>query len=348
MNKPLKEESAMKCREMNNMLSLYIDRMLEDSQVKEIEEHLAACETCRNEYHGMKEIADLLGQTEVLPVPDGFNFRLKKALQEEKQNMIHEGILSKPASRKNKWRVITSVAAVFAVGVISFSMYQDILGSLPDRISGQDQAPAASEEKIYTASEENEGALEQLKQDSNSSSDGSVMMKNTDNNAPATGLKEPDAGGETDVDDVRINTIESGGLPEKEGFTYGQANESESGFAEDSAAMADSGETLGIARNFESGTMNKLKAPAADCSRSLASTGIERNSAAVQYYNKLIEERLSNFEFQILESSYTNTGEWHFRVFIFRGKDGNTYNEEITICGREGKIVVISPNSHTE
>jgi hypothetical protein len=71
--------------------------------------------------------------------------------------------------------------------------------------------------------------------------------------------------------------------------------------------MADSGETLGIARNFESGTMNKLKAPAADCSRSLASTGIERNSAAVQYYNKLIEERLSNFEFQILESSYTNT-----------------------------------------
>jgi hypothetical protein len=48
----LKEESAMKCREMNNMLSLYIDRMLEDSQVKEIEEHLAACETCRNEYHG--------------------------------------------------------------------------------------------------------------------------------------------------------------------------------------------------------------------------------------------------------------------------------------------------------
>jgi hypothetical protein len=41
--------------------------------------------------------------------------------------MIHEGILSKPASRKNKWRVITSVAAVFAVGVISFSMYQDIL-----------------------------------------------------------------------------------------------------------------------------------------------------------------------------------------------------------------------------
>jgi hypothetical protein len=84
--------------------------------------------------------------------------------------------------------------------------------------------------------------------------------------------------------------------------------------------------------------------PEEECSRSLTSAGVERNAAAVQFYNNLIEERLKGFDYQVLGSSYTQTGEWQFRIFIFRGKDGNTYNEEIRIIGKDGKIETICSN----
>jgi len=76
----------------------------------------------------------------------------------------------------------------------------------------------------------------------------------------------------------------------------------------------------------------------------LTAAGVERNAAAVQYYNNLIEEKLKGFDYQVLDSSYANTGEWQFKIFIFRGKDGNTYNEEILIIGKDGEIEVICSN----
>ena len=71
--------------------------------------------------------------------------------------------------------------------------------------------------------------------------------------------------------------------------------------------------------------------------------GAERNSAAVGFYSTLIAERLKEFDYQITESKYVN-GDWHFSVFIFHGKDGNTYNEDIMIIGRDGGIELCYTN----
>ena len=116
----------MKCNVIRELLSLYIDQMLDEGQVKDVEEHLSACNACRNEYNELKEMHELLGQVEMIPVPDALSFRLKKALKEEKQ---------KPSKKKSQWRMITSVAAVFAVGVLSFGLYHDFLGILPDKLN---------------------------------------------------------------------------------------------------------------------------------------------------------------------------------------------------------------------
>jgi hypothetical protein len=60
-----------------------------------------------------------------------------------------------------------------------------------------------------------------------------------------------------------------------------------------------------------------------------------------EYYASLLEEKLKDFDYQLLSKEYTEDGEWLFRVFIFYGKDGNTYNEEITIKGKGGKLEAV-------
>ena len=162
----------MNCNKIRDLLSLYIDQMLDEDQVKEVEEHLSTCDSCRKELDEMKEILGLLNQAEMVPVPEAFNFRLKKALKEEKKNMIDSGILEKPSKKNQRLRMITSIAAVFAVGVISFGLYHDVLNLLPDKLNGVEQTGTQETE----AMPEEQPSEYKLKSDELAKDD-SVMMK---------------------------------------------------------------------------------------------------------------------------------------------------------------------------
>lgn len=327
----------MKCTEIRELLSLYIDNMLDENQVKVVEEHLSSCAACRKEYNELKEMLELIGRTEMIPVPEEFRFRLKKALREEKQNMIDEGLIARPQKKKSQWRIITSIAAVFAVAILSYGFYDNVLGDLPFFKNGTDQAgPTAKTEEIdkqIAAIKEAEpdsysgGSAE----DSASSSDGTVVMKDQTNQMQ---MKMAD---ESENKNVQNESADYGDVQ-----TYGAAvgaepNEGDRAIEEESAP-----DTGGSVEDFA--FKSSMVASPDDCSRSLTGSGLERNSAAVQFYNKQIEEKLSGFDYQILETTYAQTGEWQFRIFIFRGKDGNTYNEEIQIIGKDGKIETICSN----
>jgi len=330
----------MKCNEIRELLSLYIDQMLDESQVKEVEEHLSACDACRNEYNELKEMLDLLGHAEMIPVPDAFQFRLKKALKEEKQSMLASGMIGKPLKKKSQWRILTSVAAVFAVGVLSFGLYRDVLGILPDKLNGGDQAGAMQTEEPYNA-ESNE-----LMNDSDRSSDGSIVMKDQDADLPSVEIASDLA----DSDEMLSYSARASTEPEEVPMTtYGLADGAEPDAGDEYGAVADTvteqEAAAGSAGFDENNTVSRKQALSSEeCSRSLTSSGVERNAAAVQYYNNLMEEKLNGFDYQVLDSSYAKTGEWQFRIFIFRGKDGNTYNEEILILGKDGEIEIICSN----
>ncbi len=330
----------MKCNDIRELLSLYIDQMLDESQVKEVEEHLSACDACRNEYNELKEMLDLLGHAEMIPVPDTFHFRLKKALKEEKQSMLATGMIGKPLKKKSQWRILTSVAAVFAVGVLSFGLYRDVLGILPDKLNGGDQTGAVQAEEPYNA-ESNE-----LMSDADRSSDGSIVMKDE-----AADLPPMETANEL-ADSDEMLTYSAGSSTEPEDIpmtTYGLADGSEPNNGDEYGAVADTvteqEAAAGSAGFDENNAVSRKQAPSSEeCSRSLTSSGVERNAAAVQYYNNLMEEKLNGFDYQVLDSGYAKTGEWQFRIFIFRGKDGNTYNEEILIIGKDGEIEIICSN----
>lgn len=343
----------MKCTEIKELLSLYIDGMLDEGERQELEAHLSACPDCRKEYEELAEMVALLGQAGTVPVPDVFHFRLKKALKEETQNMIDAGIISRPSKKKHQWRIITSIAAVFAVGILSFGLYHDVLGNLPGTGGGEQ---AGAEQAIEAYDMTGRGLTEAAKDkaeavDRNSTSDGSVVMKGqTSDLAPLAKTFDSAASDETQNSNAtnRTMTAATPADDSAQAETYGAASGSEP--SGDTGSAAADNVTESQALNDANGLAQEIPmfskaapapAPEEECSRSLTSAGVERNAAAVQFYNKLIEEKLKDFDYQVLSSGYTQSGEWQFRIFIFRGKDGNTYNEEITIIGKEGEIKVI-------
>jgi hypothetical protein len=346
----------MKCNEIRELLSLYIDRMLDENQLKEVEEHLSTCDACKNEYNEMKDMIHLLGQAEMLPVPDVLGFRLKKALNEEVQNRTVTGIIGTPSKKKNRWRVLTSVAAVFAVGVISFGLYHDVLGILPDQRNGTEQTEIAPAD---IAQEESDGAgnydidtgiagnadivgntdiTDNADSDGNTilSDDGSIKMKQQEaSDRAASSAQSYTASSTPNNEDTQSNLYGvAGGTEPDQGDQSISSDEVAESEAENNVFGFD-GEV----------PISSKRAPIQeDCNRSLAASSVERNAAAVQYYDNLIEEKLKDFDYQVLETCYAKTGEWQFRIFIFRGKDGNTYNEEILIIGKDGTINTIYSN----
>lgn len=336
----IRRESVMKCSEIRELLSLYIDNMLDDNQVKEVEEHLSSCDACRKEYNELKGIHELLGQAEMIPVPDEFSFRLKKTLSEEKLKMIDEGLITKQPKKKNRWRLITSVAAIFAVGILSYGLYDNVMGNLPFPSDGTDLAgmKAATEEtnNVKAAGLKGKtGESESKMEDPGSTSNGRVVMKEQGTEPqPMTTYKVNIAAADnapTDSGSVQTNDAAAGS----------RQSEGDRPAATADVEVESIADTEGC---FEYFALKNSMISQDECSRSLTGSGPERNSAAVQYYNKLIEEKLAGFDYQVLECTYAQAGEWHFRIFIFRGKDGNTYNEEIRIIGKDGKTETICSN----
>ena len=337
----------MKCDKIRELLSLYIDQMLDENQIKQVEEHLAVCAACNKEYDDLKEITELLGQVETVSVPESFEFRLKKALKEEKQSRSAGDESKEKTSKKGKWRILTSIAAVFAVGVISFGLYHDVLGILPDKLNSGDQAAAV---KVKQA-DDLYGAKAPAPEDSDKV-DPSIAMK--DQSSELQSKKQS-----TDNESIKVqsnakdsqnkNTVSnnaSAAAPEDSpeilfGLADGTESDTGAGLADDTAEQP---QDLGGVSDYRDAATNKKECPQTECSRSLNASGVERNVAAVHYYDNLIEEKLDGFDYQILDSNYIQNGEWNFRVFIFRGKDGNTYNEEIMIVGKDGEIKVICSN----
>lgn len=71
----------MQCRNICEMLSPYIDGMLESSQVVQVEEHIAGCASCRLEYEKLRAAVEMVrGLPEVLP-PAEFHDNLRQKLQ---------------------------------------------------------------------------------------------------------------------------------------------------------------------------------------------------------------------------------------------------------------------------
>ena len=68
------------CYQVRQELSDYLEGDLTPQLGRRIEEHLQTCNHCRAVYDGLRNIMRLLGDEEVIELPEGFTQRLYKRL----------------------------------------------------------------------------------------------------------------------------------------------------------------------------------------------------------------------------------------------------------------------------
>jgi predicted anti-sigma-YlaC factor YlaD len=68
------------CYQVRQELSDYLEDDLTPQLRLRIEEHLQTCDHCRAVYDGLRNIMCLLGDEEVIELPEGFSQRLYKRL----------------------------------------------------------------------------------------------------------------------------------------------------------------------------------------------------------------------------------------------------------------------------
>jgi len=97
------EGDFMNCKEFEERISLYIDKKLTDKEAAEFEEHLNKCENCRINLENTKTIVEIVRDTPLEKLPEGYCEKLHYKLIEKK-----------PKNRWN-WKRITAIAASFVV-----------------------------------------------------------------------------------------------------------------------------------------------------------------------------------------------------------------------------------------
>lgn len=129
----------MRCEDIREIISLYIDDELNEEECNEIKKHLQSCEECNREYEDLLTIKKLLSEVPQMELPSNFKEELHKKLVasvsiEDNEENTNNGVIdfkeksNKVSVNKKKfnWKVLSGVAAVFiAVVSLSFLMEND-------------------------------------------------------------------------------------------------------------------------------------------------------------------------------------------------------------------------------
>lgn len=106
----------MKCNEVCDKLSLYIDNELSNEEMHQIEEHFKSCENCQKELEGYKNLISILQNLPDEEPPEGYCKRLHNKLLEENSPQLKTNKLSKIRSiNRNKWMKYGSIAAALVL-----------------------------------------------------------------------------------------------------------------------------------------------------------------------------------------------------------------------------------------
>lgn len=337
----------MNCKKVKNLLSLYIDDMLEEDQAHSVREHLVTCDCCRQEYEELRAIVNCLQQLPTPPLPAFYEEKIRTALKsgrEEPQRWLPKGRFF----AAKRWAVLASTAAVFAVGILSFAYYQDAMRDLADTFSSErmldasDASPYGVAEAdsiknspldVYDAESQEEPASGELKKSSSVLPAGLVPTKvhishakeveASEESAPF--VEEPEAA-------VEESPLFLADLAQAESASADQKEDKSESYHVAERGTADGG-NYSVSRHLP---LSGGKTTAEDCQE------VEGNSAAARYYRQLLEDSLEGYAYQVTASSYHAAKDaWCFKVFIFHEEEGNTYNKEIAAIGKNGKVKIL-------
>lgn len=118
------------CKDVCNLLPLYIDNMLSDEEMTRVSEHLATCNECRKEYELLKGILQQTASLPELRVSEAFSAKLhqeleKVAAEKTAESTEQEQTVGKPSKRWRFVSVAAACAAAIAVSVTAWNRLPD-------------------------------------------------------------------------------------------------------------------------------------------------------------------------------------------------------------------------------
>ena len=105
------------CKNIQNLIPLYLDNMLSDEENDMVRNHIASCDACKAEYELMASIMQTAASLPELNVPEGFHEKLMEKVKAEAESKQERRIYAR------SWRKVSgfaAAAAVIAVSVVSF------------------------------------------------------------------------------------------------------------------------------------------------------------------------------------------------------------------------------------
>lgn len=131
----------MRCEQMHELISPYLDEMTSKKETELIEAHLRECPACQQHLAEMKRMCTLLGQLEAPQVPERFALDLHKRLADEKVKIFAPREIMTP--KKSGWLVagIAGIALGFGMLASSF-MPMGAMVALQDLFSPDQEKPA--------------------------------------------------------------------------------------------------------------------------------------------------------------------------------------------------------------
>lgn len=346
----------MNCKQVRELLSDYIDNLIENEDVTAIEAHLAQCESCRKEYEELLHIVNLLSELPEKKLPDTFDERLHEALLAV--NAEREAVTVVPVSRRKSFvKRITSVAAIFVVGLFVIAMYNN-----SDQLMFETMKDSAQSQMMTEAARGSEAENGSAKSDAAKVVEDSTLRMSDDFDASDSGLDATStynvnmysenlgavSGAESDFDS---------GSDSGEGMFYSSASEDdekgdsavtlpEENASDETETDSDS-ETLPGSNEASDGqeaepSRGGSPITAYDKLVLLYSTDGAifkgRDPAAIMFYTELLDETLAGVEFEII-SCDKEEGIWIFEVeTVSTDEEGNEMRENAVYNGQDGTL----------
>lgn len=133
----------MRCRNVRELLSPYIDLMLSDEDKTRVEEHLAACESCRKDLAELQNAVNRIRGMEKLEAPSDFMSGLHERLLEEKVTPFGKRRSKNHLVSSSGWLVATAASIALAFGIyvsslVPFPVVANIFDKIPQIITPRD------------------------------------------------------------------------------------------------------------------------------------------------------------------------------------------------------------------
>jgi len=174
----------MECDKIVELLPLYIDGGLEDEQMKAVEQHLAICSRCREEYERLKKVLTICSELDVPEPPSDYRNRVMNAIEREKKRQKH----------KMAFGIVATAVAAMLLLFIGVS-------SLGNKASVSDMASQSQNINLNTASYK--GEVEGVA--SSSSTGASMENQDQETASDQTTASQAPASGEAASDQTKTD-----------------------------------------------------------------------------------------------------------------------------------------------